>query len=149
AVRERLLIPLGMIASDFEPTPTVKRNLAEGQMWTYDGRESPAPTFEVGVAPAACMYSTASDLARFASNMFANGKTTGGRILKPETLKGMLTPQFARAGAKQGFGLGFFLDELDGHRRIGHSGALYGFVGELQLLPEEKLGVVVLANKDL
>jgi len=149
AVRERLLIPLGMTASDFEPTPAVKKSLAEGQMWTYYGRESPAPTFEVGVAPAACMYSTSFDLARFATAIFADGKTTGGRILKPETLKGMLTPQFAPAGAKQGFGLGFFLDELDGHRRVGHSGALYGFVGELQLLPEEKLGVVVLANKDL
>ena len=36
-------------------------------MWTYHGREFPAPTFELGEAPAACMYSTATDLARFTS----------------------------------------------------------------------------------
>jgi serine beta-lactamase-like protein LACTB len=149
SVRERLLNPLGMAASDFEPTPPVKKNLAEGQMWTYHGRDFPAPTFELGIAPAACMYSTAPDLARFISVMFADGKTPAGRMLKPETLKEMLTPQFAPAGAKLGFGLGFVLDELDGQKRVGHGGAIYGFVSELQLLPAEKLGVVVIANKDM
>ena len=53
------------------------------------------------------------------------------------------------AGRKEGFGLGFFLDELDGRRRVGHGGAIYGFSTELAFLPDEKLGVVVIANKDV
>ena len=58
----------------------------------------------------------------------------------------MFTPQFAEPGAKDGFGLGFMLGDLDGHRRIGHGGAIYGFSTELATLPEEKLGVIVVAN---
>jgi CubicO group peptidase (beta-lactamase class C family)/D-alanyl-D-alanine dipeptidase len=144
-IRKRVLTPLGMSASGFEPTAAIKKGLAEGLMWTYHGREFAAPAFELGAAPAACMYSTATDLARFTSALLGDSKS----IVKPETLKAMLTPQFAKSDTKRGFGLGFFLDDLDGRRRAGHGGAIYGFVMELALLPDEKVGVVVIANKDV
>src|SRR4029079_18059238 len=47
AVRERVLAPLGMTASDFEPAPSITKNLSEALMWTYHGREFPAPTLEL------------------------------------------------------------------------------------------------------
>jgi CubicO group peptidase (beta-lactamase class C family)/D-alanyl-D-alanine dipeptidase len=145
AVRERVLVPLGMTASAFEPTPAVKAQLAEAQMWTYHGRDFPAPTFELGEGPAGCMYSTVTDLARFASALFADGKP----VLQPASLKQMLTPQFPISGGKTGFGLGFMLSEFDGQMRIGHGGAIYGFSTELAALPASKLAVVVIANKDV
>jgi D-alanyl-D-alanine dipeptidase len=37
---------------------------------------------------------------------------------------------------------------LDGHRLVGHGGAIYGFATTLDLLPEDKVGVVVTATKD-
>lgn len=149
AVRERILVPLGMTGTDFEPTPTVKNALSDGLMWTYHGREFPAPTFELGEGPAGCMYSTVSDLARFMSAVFADGQGPMGRLVRSESLKQMLTPQFATADAKDGFGLGFMLGDLDGHRRVGHGGAIYGFSTELAMLSGDKLGVVVIANKDV
>jgi serine beta-lactamase-like protein LACTB len=142
AVRERVLVPLGMVSSDFEPTAAVKKNLAEALMWTYHGREFPAPTFELGGAPAGCMYSTATDLAKFMIAVFADGKGLG---LRHGTLAEMLTPQFE----KSGFGLGFMIGDLDGRKRVGHGGAIYGFSTELAFLPESKLGVAVVANKDV
>ena len=38
--------------------------------------------------------------------------------------------------------------EFEGHRRIGHGGAIYGFATELAALPDEKLGVVVVTSRD-
>jgi CubicO group peptidase (beta-lactamase class C family)/D-alanyl-D-alanine dipeptidase len=149
AVRERVLAPLGMTASTFEPTPQVKEDLAQALMWTYHGREFPAPTFELGEAPAGCMYSTVTDLARFLSVLFAGGKGPGGPVVKEATLREMMTPQFDKADAKERFGLGFMLGELDGHRRVGHGGAIYGFSTELALLPDERLGVVIISSKDV
>ena len=70
-------------------------------------------------------------------------------MLKPETLDEMWKPQFAKPGDKFGFGLGFGLSELDGKRRIGHGGAVYGFATELAFLPDEKLGVAVVCSKDV
>jgi D-alanyl-D-alanine dipeptidase len=102
------------------------------------------------------MYSTVLDLGRFASVLFAGGRTTGGQVVAPRTLETMWTPQFAAAPANAtpsavattGFGLGFDVSSLDGLRMVRHDGAIYGFATELAALPEQKLGVVVAVTKD-
>ncbi len=139
-----VLDPLGMRHSAFEPSAELNKDLAAAVMWTYDGREFPAPTFELGMSPAGSMYSTVNDLGRFLSALFA-----GGKVIEAKTLEQMLTPQFAKDGEKTGFGIGFNIAELDGHKRIGHDGAIYGFATELAALPAEKLGVVVVAARDV
>ncbi|MBX9583017.1 MAG: serine hydrolase [Gemmataceae bacterium] len=148
-VQRDVLDRLGMTASSFTPTPAVKKNLADAVMWTYHGREFPAPTFELGMSPAGCMYSTVLDLAKFASCLFAGGKAGDGQLLKPETIEQMFTPQFAGKDAKAGFGLGFLVDEFDGHKRVSHGGAIYGFATEWAILPAEKLGVVITCSRDV
>jgi serine beta-lactamase-like protein LACTB len=147
-VQHRVLDVLGMKASSFLPTPEVKKHLADALMWTYHGREFPAPTFELGMAPAGCMYSTVLDLAKFQSCLFARGKVGGKQLLKPETIEEMLRPQFAKTEGQRGFGLGFVIGELEGKKRIGHGGAIYGFATEFAALPAEKLGVIVVASRD-
>jgi CubicO group peptidase (beta-lactamase class C family)/D-alanyl-D-alanine dipeptidase len=148
-LERRVLQPLGMRKSSFEPRPELMRDLAKAQMWTYHGEVFQAPNFQLGMAPAGSMYSTVTDLGRFLSALFAGGRGPGGQILRPKTLRQMWTPQFAPAGQKTGFGIGFALSELEGHQRIGHGGAIYGFATELAGLPDEKLGVVVVATKDI
>ena len=147
-LQRTLLGPLGMKQSSFEPSPDVVQQRAHALMWTYHGRTFPAPTFELGMAPAGSMYSTVGDLAKFLHMLFAGGQSGGKRVVKQETLEQMLTPQFAQQTERTGFGIGFHLTELDGMRRVGHGGAIYGFATELAALPDEKLGVVVIAAKD-
>ncbi len=149
ALQTSVLLPMGLKKSGFEPTAELKKDLARAIMWTYHGRTFPAPTFELGMAPAGSMYTTVNDLGRFLSILFADGRGPNGPVLKPETLKQMLTPQFAKEREKQGFGIGFYITELDGKKHIGHGGAIYGFATELAALPEEKLGVVVVCSKDV
>ncbi|HEX5271040.1 MAG TPA: serine hydrolase, partial [Gemmataceae bacterium] len=145
----RVLDPLGMAHSSFEPSPELNKDLAEAVMWGYDGREFAAPTFELGMAPAGCMYSTVNDLGRFLAALFAGGKGPGGRVIEEKTLQQMWTPQFVKEGETTGFGIGFSIGDLDGHKRIGHGGAIYGFATELAALPAEKLGAVVVASRDV
>ena len=147
-VRRAVLEPLGLERSDFAPAPEVERGLARGRMWTYDGRSFAAPTFRLGTAPAGNLVATVLDLGRFLVALFAGGTGPGGRVLRPETLEQMWAPQFAEPGAGRGFGLGFRVDRLDGHRRVGHGGAIYGFATELAALPDEKLGVAVVVTRD-
>jgi serine beta-lactamase-like protein LACTB len=149
-LKRRVLDPLGMTSSAFEPLPEVTKNLADAIMWTYHGREFPAPTFELGMAPAGSMYSTVLDLSKFASCLFADGKTSDAKqLLKRETIAAMFKPQFVKEPEITGFGIGFSLNVLDGHKRVGHGGAVYGFSTELALLPEEKLGAVVVSSRDV
>ena len=44
-------------------------------MWSYVGREFPAPTWDLGMAPAGSLYSSVNDQARFLKFLFAGGKT--------------------------------------------------------------------------
>ncbi|WP_406695519.1 serine hydrolase [Singulisphaera sp. Ch08] len=149
ALERRLLGPLQLDRTRFSPTPDMKGLLANGVMSTYDGRSFAAPTFALGTAPAGNLYSNVLDLGRFLSVLFAEGKGPNGTtILKSETLRQMIEPQFSKSGDKTKFGFGFALAEIDGHRRIGHGGAIYGFATEVGALPDEKLGVVVIANRD-
>ncbi len=124
-VKRTVLDPLGMTTASFELSPEMKAKAAEGEMWTYDGRTFPAPTFPLGIGPAGNMYASVTDLGHFLIAIFGDGK-----VVKPETLQQMFTPQFADPGAQQGFGLGFRVGRFDGHRRVGHTGAIYGFATE-------------------
>src|ERR1700683_2395778 len=147
-LKHAVLDPMGLRDSAFEPDPRLIQNLAKAYMWSYDGKLFPAPTFELGMAPAGCMYSTVLDLGRFVSVLFNDGRGPGGQVLKKETLEKMWTPQFAKPGEKNGFGLGFYLTEFDGHRVIGHGGAIYGFATELAALPDQKIGAIAVTTMD-
>src|ERR1700719_3827722 len=146
-LKSSVLDPMGLRHSSFEPEPAIVANLAKGEMWTYDGLTFEAPTFQLGMAPAGSMYSTVNDLGHFVSVLLAQGKTENGAILKPATLEQMWSPQFPNPGGRV-FGLGFIVRSLDGHRLVGHGGAIYGFATTVDLLPEDRVGVVVVATKD-
>lgn len=149
AVADRTLKKIGMSQSSFVPNETIKKNLAEAIMWTYHGAEFRAPDFELGEAPAGCLYSTSGDLGRFLQVLMHKGNLPRGELLSEKSLKEMLTLQFAKPQEKTGFGLGFVIGEFQGKQRIGHGGAIYGFSTELAYLPEEKIGVVVLSSCDV
>lgn len=144
----KVLEPLKMTRSDFEPAPALTKYLAKAVMGTYHGREFPAPEFELGGAPAGCMYSTVLDLGKFLSVLFAGGQGPRGQLLKAETLEQMYKPQFVKPGETAGFGIGFLVQPFEGRRRVGHGGAVYGFATALSALPDDKLGVVVIASRD-
>jgi CubicO group peptidase (beta-lactamase class C family) len=148
-LRETLLQPMGLEASAFEPLPALGSRMAKGVMWTLDGRRFDAPTFQLGMGPCGSMYSTVTDLGRFLGILFAGGTTPEGtRVLARATLDSMWTPQFARGGETTGYGIGFGIGRLDGHRTIGHDGAIYGFATTVMGLPDDSLGVVVIASLD-
>jgi len=144
-----VLRPLGIAGSSaMAPRDTIQRRSAKGQMWTYDGRRFDAPTFELGMSPAGSLYSSVLDLSTFMRVLFGQALDEGPSLLEPATLETMLTPGLTADGSRQPFGIGFHVGGLDGHRLVGHGGALYGFSTELAYLPDEGLGVVVASALD-
>ncbi|UCD25214.1 MAG: beta-lactamase family protein, partial [Gemmatimonadota bacterium] len=148
-LKRSVLQPIGMERSSFEPEPEIVAELAQAFMWTYDGRVFEAPTFQLGMAPAGSMYSTVEDLALFMKTLLRDSATSGGRILEPETLEQMWQPQYAEDGQTTGAGIGFAISSLDGRTTVGHGGAIYGFATQLTMMPDDGLGAVVVATKDV
>ena len=150
-IQSAVLKPMGLGNSAFAPDSSLDEHLADAMMWSYDGREFPAPTFELGMAPAGSMYTTVEDLGKFMSVLFNGGRGTDAQVISSASLDSMWTPQFAsgpNATSSRGYGLGFALSKLDGRRRVSHGGAIYGFSTSLSALPDDKLGVVVVATVD-
>jgi CubicO group peptidase (beta-lactamase class C family)/D-alanyl-D-alanine dipeptidase len=147
-MEQQVLGPLGLRHSSFMPTPDMTSELAAGTMWTYEGRRFPAPTFPIGESPAIGLYSSVTDLSRFLSALFTWGRGPHGPAIAPSSLAEMWRPQYDTTVDGVRYGLGFAISSLDGHRRIGHSGAVYGFATDLAALPEDRLGVVVICTLD-
>jgi CubicO group peptidase (beta-lactamase class C family)/D-alanyl-D-alanine dipeptidase len=143
AVHDLVFAPLGMSASAMK-LPPVKDRLAYSEMAAFDGPRFAAPQFDLGMPAAGNLYTTADDLSRFGVTMLNHG----AGLLKPTTIDEMWRVQYAANNGARNFGLGFVVNDLDGQRVIGHSGAVYGFSTELRLFPDTGIGVVVFSTVD-
>jgi CubicO group peptidase (beta-lactamase class C family) len=159
-VTTRFLEPLGMTRStvDFDAVPGMG-NVASGHEWIA-GRQIviPRETNRRSTAPAGVLHSSARDLARWM--LFQLGDTTvagGRRLLSAEALYETQIAQFVQPAparfraARQmrffpAYGLGWQVFDYKGHRMAWHSGNGDGHLAYLAMLPDEKLGVVVLVN---
>jgi serine beta-lactamase-like protein LACTB len=151
-MQRKLLDPIGMKESSFSRSllKDADAKIAKATMWSYHGREFPAPLLDFGMGPAGNLYSSVNEQAKFLKFLFAGGRGPDGKqIIKSETLEKMWTIQFPKEGEKSGFGLGFFVADFEGKRMIRHGGAVYGFATEFAALPDDKLGVIVCASKDV
>ena len=48
-----------------------------------------------------------------------------------------------------GYGLGWFLSDVKGYKQVTHTGGLAGIVTQVTLIPEMKLGIIVLTNQQV
>jgi D-alanyl-D-alanine dipeptidase/CubicO group peptidase (beta-lactamase class C family) len=142
AVQEMVLRPLGMQRSSFAEREDLLQATAYGEMWTYDGRFVPTPSWPFGYGPAANLRSTVSDLMRFARSWLPGVEP---RVLSERAQASMWAPQ---GGGSRGCGLGFFIGPFDGVRRVRHGGAVYGFATSLQALPSEGLAACAVVTVD-
>lgn len=145
-VAEHIFQPLGMKHSSF------KQPLAEDLLpFPSDGyrnnTEKPAVGFEIfNPAPAGGVFSTASDMGRFAQALLNGGEWDGHRILKSATLNAMWTKQFGTSEALPAMCMGFYQTWRNGLHFIGHDGDLIAFHSMFLLEPKEKLVIFVSYN---
>src|SRR5580658_1193775 len=133
-----ILRPLGMTHSDMELTPAVKDALAQG----YAGG-SPVPYFPIFLRPAGEMKSSPNEMARFVRMMLNRGELDGAKIVSPDSITRMETPESslaARAGLKDGYGLGNYADEEEPLIQRGHDGGIDGFLSRYVYVPEAGSG---------
>lgn len=150
-VRDEILLPLGMGRSSFSPSADRTPLAAKGYR---KGKEAEDPPLRD--VPAGGLNTSVLDLGRFIRMVFAGGKAGERQIVKPETLAEMLRPQNADVPLDLDLrvGLGWMLaglgdiDIRNGGPVAHHAGATLLFHGQLIVLPDRKLGVVVLSNSD-
>jgi CubicO group peptidase (beta-lactamase class C family) len=149
AMAERVFGPLGMTSStaDFERASRAPH--AAPHALDLNGRPHElALGFEgnvVPIAPAGAVWSTLSDMEKYALAELSHGVAADGKRVVSEA-------QFAQrwqrriGDAASGYGLGIHLEQAGGLSIVGHDGGADGFGTSLFLIPELELGLIVLTN---
>lgn len=148
-VDRHILKPLGMAHSTFRrPLPESLRP----DFATPYRQASQAPieleNEEPAGDPSGHLSTTAADLSRFMLAHLAEGRTGDTIPLKPETMRLMHAPAAVPVRGGHPMTLGFFRTDRNGHRSIGHDGDIGGFHAELDLLPDDGVGFLIIVNSD-
>ena len=164
-LRDHLFKPVGMDESLVDMTylkPGMDVAVGHAKFDFKDLRPVP-PMAWVNNPGAGGIYASVHDLAKWMNVQLAGGRLPGGdaRLFKEESQKqmwSMLTPMkigeppvpelAATKPNFAGYGEGWFLSDYRGHRLVWHTGGWPGMVSRLTLVPELKLGVVVLTNQE-
>ena len=164
-VTEEILQPLGMMETGFAHQGTIATQAATGHQrhWTLYGLALRwmAPNkvwgpdvngfrtfgrFYVNGAPWGGLIGSVDDAARFLVIHTGGGKLGDGRMMKDGTVKLMQHAYITKEGEPMPFGLGWHVGDTDNRPYIYHMGGGAGFFTEMRIYPEERLGIVAMAN---
>jgi D-alanyl-D-alanine carboxypeptidase len=139
---ERILRPLRMTHTRINDLHAVIPNRAQG--YTWNGKElrngeytSPSQPFSAGM-----LVSSVSDMLKWDTALDSE------TLLTNPILERMWTPTPLKKGEPAGYGFGWQIDKVNGHRRVSHGGGIPGFSTEISRFVDDKLTVIVLANSD-
>ena len=157
-LRERIFNPLGMTST----STSIKAfagatNIATPHGKIEDKVQAIAWRNIDNIAPAGSINSNVRDMAQWVRLNLGDGTYEKQRLLSANSLKEMQTPQtIVRLEGPRGalypeahfltYGLGWFLSDYRGRKLVEHGGAIDGMRAEVALMPEEKLGLVILTN---
>lgn len=150
-ISERLLKPLGMASTTFRPTMAMTYPLSQGHQAVGTARPTVVRPFSDNAAhwPAAFIFSSVNDLSRFAIMFMNGGKIDGKQVLSPSVVARMQTPyaDIPRGSNEGKYGYGLMIHDFRGVKMVEHGGSIDGFVCLFQMVPEQRVAVIILANK--
>ncbi len=168
-LRTRIFVPLGMTETRYNSDALKPGENAATGYALADGKDlEPAPRLSWhNVSGAGGLYASAHDMAKWMRVQLAGGayRDAAGverRLFSDKSRQLMwsaITPMPiaqptvpALLPAKpnyMAYGQGWMLSDYRGHALVWHTGGWPGMVSRVTLLPEQKLGVVVLTNAEL
>lgn len=148
-VEKNIFEPLGMERSSFRQRlpSALESDLAIGYKYKK-GKHLPYQLDYCQTVPAACLYTTAYDIARFMIAHLQDGRYGQMHILKETTAQEMHRRHFSHHPKLRGRAYGFSELFVNGQRVIFHDGGMPGFISRLCLLPEKDMGFFVSYNSD-
>jgi len=149
-IASRIFKPLGMTNSSLSISQMEKaKDRSFGYSYNFDTKEtSRLPYREITqVAPAGSINSSARDMAEWLRFVLNGGSVNGKRLVSENSFGEWLKPQMKISpDGKVSYGLGWFLQNWKGMKVVQHGGNIDGFNSMVAMIPEKKLGLVLLTN---
>ena len=157
-VRDRILVPLGMTSTVTTVAPLASAaNVAQPHV-KLDGVVRVVPYRNIdNIGPAGSLNSNVEDMAKWVRFQLAGGKAGGKQLISTASFDEMHTPHTViRTDATarranpyvhlRNYGLGWFLHDYRGRLVVQHGGNIDGMSALVAMMPEEKVGMVILTN---
>jgi CubicO group peptidase (beta-lactamase class C family) len=144
-VRENIFIPLGMENTSFFLSPHMEQRLSK----SYGISGGEIPYSHILVRPSGSASTTPEDMANLLIFLIERGSFSGQRLLQPETIDIIETPQSnlaAESGLQTGYAKGNFSTIHENFVFHGHDGGIDGFAASYGYLPEHHVGYYVSLN---
>ncbi|HEU5468482.1 MAG TPA: serine hydrolase domain-containing protein [Steroidobacteraceae bacterium] len=147
-LRERILRPLGMTASEPVITADIRSRLAKSYQpffvdrpYPRQGRLCEAP-FVFATGGAGCVACTASDMGAYVRMLASGGKRGEARLVSEDGFGLFATPHVLAEDFGPGahYGYGIAVDTLDGNRLLRHTGGMVSFMSALMVDIDEGFG---------
>jgi len=157
-VKDKIFAPLQMHASNFSVDDSqLQSDYALPYMDEGDQvKRIPFRNLDL-VGPAGSINSNLLDMAKWVMLQLNKGVYQGQQVISEgalmETHRPHIPCELSYWGMKEltmaCYGLGWWIEPYRGHPMIHHGGNIDGFTAEVAFLPDEKVGVVILANKNI
>jgi CubicO group peptidase (beta-lactamase class C family) len=157
-VASRIFAPLGMARSSTSTRQLEGQSNVATPHTEIDGSIRPIAWRNIdNIAPAGSINSSAREMAQWIRLNLNEGSYEGTRILSEESVRAVQTPE-TLVGLEGGwalmapeanffaYGLGWFLHDHQGRKLVHHGGNIDGMHALVAMVPEERLGLVVLSN---
>ena len=139
-VEQRIFAPLQMNASDAVGIAPIVPHRVAGYGYRNGNYEN--ISLFASLRPSGAFMSSMNDMLKWDA---ALNKAT---VIPQALLDTMWTPATLNDGKTVPYGFGWELNNVGTHRSVAHAGSLTGFRAAYLRLPDDKLSVIVLANKD-
>jgi D-alanyl-D-alanine carboxypeptidase len=141
-VEQRIFTPLGMKDTAYEGFERSAAPRAKGYSAKGTTFEPAAPMSMSQPYAAGALVSTVGDLAKW------DAAITAGKLIKPASWKLAFTPYKLNPEKSTGYGYGWGVRTFQGAPAIDHDGGINGFSTYALRLPQQKMFIAVLANRD-
>lgn len=150
AVEQRVLRPLGMTRSTFRPLAAMTYPMAQDHRLGADGRAQVIRPFtdDVTTWASGSLFSSAEELARYAIALMNGGRVAGAQLFPAEAVSAMRAAHAPLPGA-EGCWYSYGLSSCPhrGVRTLGHFGFRSGSGSVVTMVPEQRVAVIILANR--
>jgi CubicO group peptidase (beta-lactamase class C family) len=156
-LKENIFAPLGM-NNTLTLTAELPKSLNRTVPHTFiDERLSPVPYGQLdNLAPAMSISSSVNDMSKWVMTLLNNGKVGARQVIPAAAIAATRTPQdvvgtVRRLNGQTNYslyGLGWHLEDYAGHNLVMHDGGVTGYVSSVALVPDERLGIIILTNTD-
>jgi CubicO group peptidase (beta-lactamase class C family) len=147
-VRQRIFLPLGMNSSSTSIAEMQRSKNFAHPHTLVDGRVVTTYFYDqqrFGMGPSGSVNSSINDMLKYLAFHLSDGKVEGHQVISTAQMREM-HKETVIIGDSTDYALGWIVSSYHGHRVLEHSGAVNGFTSYVILLPEDKIGIVVLNN---